>query len=80
MKLRSMVLRDDMSGLRDQLAQRDGHIKRIVEQLDDVRTQLADAQEKSRRQEKLMQSQAREINSLKVRLIALSHTFLVSDE
>jgi 21S rRNA (uridine2791-2'-O)-methyltransferase len=67
LKLRSMVLRDETSGLKDHLAQRDVRIKELVEQVDDVRGQLDGAQEKSRRQDKLMQSQAREIANLKVR-------------
>lgn len=68
LKLRSMMLRDETSEFKDQLAQRDQRVKELVEQLDDVRCQLDGAQEKSRRQDMLMQSQAREISNLKVRL------------
>jgi predicted RNase H-like nuclease (RuvC/YqgF family) len=68
LKLRSMILRDETSTLNDQLAQKDARIKQLVDQLDDVRSQLDGAQEKSRRQDKLMQSQAREISNLKVSL------------
>jgi chromosome segregation ATPase len=68
LKLRSMILRDETSTLNNQLAQKDARIKQLVDQLDDVRSQLDGAQEKSRRQDKLMQSQAREISNLKVSL------------
>ena len=67
LKLRSMVLDDETSSLRDQLAQKDGRIKELFAQFDDVRSQLDGAHEKSRRQDNLMQSQAREIANLKVR-------------
>jgi len=66
LKLRSMVLRDETSGLRDNLSQKDIRIRDLVEEIDDVRRQLDASQEKSRRQDKVMQSQAREINNLKV--------------
>ena len=67
LKLRNMVLDDDASVLRDQLAQKDGRIQELFAQFDDVRSQLDGAHEKSRRQDNLMQSQAREIANLKVR-------------
>jgi hypothetical protein len=67
LKLRGMVLDDEVSGLKDQLAQRDSRIKDLCGQFDDVRSQLDGAHEKSRRQDNLTQSQAREIANLKVR-------------
>ena len=67
LKLRSMVLDDETSALRDQLAQKDGRIKELFAQFDDVRSQLDGALEKSRRQDNLVQSQAREVANLKVR-------------
>ena len=70
LKVRSMVLRDETSGVKDQLAQRDLRVKELVEQIEDVRSQLDNAQEKSRRQDNLMQSQTREITNLKVNLTA----------
>lgn len=70
LKVRSMVLRDETSGVKDQLAQRDLRVKELVEQIEDIRSQLDSAQEKSRRQDNLTQSQAREITNLKVNLTA----------
>ncbi|KAK4126738.1 hypothetical protein N657DRAFT_687157 [Parathielavia appendiculata] len=72
LKLRSIILRDEASALKDQLAQRDARIKQLVDQVDDVRSQLGGALEKSRRQDKLMQSQAREITNLKEELSAIN--------
>lgn len=66
LRLRSMILRDEAAELRDHLAQNNARIKDLVEQIDDSRRQLDASQEKSRRQEKAIQSQAREINNLKV--------------
>lgn len=66
LKLRSMVLGDETSALKDQLVVKETRIKELIDQIDDVRCQLDGAQEKSRRQDNLMQSQAREINNLKV--------------
>jgi 21S rRNA (uridine2791-2'-O)-methyltransferase len=66
LKLRSMVLGDETSALKDQLVLKETRIKELVEQVDDIRSQLDGAQEKSRRQDNLMQSQAREISNLKV--------------
>ena len=77
MKLRSMVLGDETSALKDQLVLKETRIKDLVDQMDDIRSQLDGAQEKSRRQDNLMQSQAREINNLKVNLSrtrVLAHT------
>ncbi len=67
LKLRSMVLDDEASSLKDQLVQRDARIKELVDSVDDVRSLLDGADEKARRQDLLMQSQAREIANLKVR-------------
>ncbi|KAH6617322.1 hypothetical protein F5144DRAFT_586168 [Chaetomium tenue] len=72
LKVRSMVLRDETSGAKDQLAQRDLRVKELVEQIEDVRSQLDSAHEKSRRQDNLMQSQAREITNLKEELSAFN--------
>jgi hypothetical protein len=79
LKVRSMLLRDETSGVKDQLAQRDLRVKELVEQIEDVRSQLDSAQEKSRRQDNLMQSQAREITNLKVNLTARPAFGLSSD-
>ncbi|KAK4152126.1 hypothetical protein C8A00DRAFT_44770 [Chaetomidium leptoderma] len=72
LKLRSMVLRDETSGLKDQLAQKDIRVKELVDQIDDVRRQLDSMHEKGRRQDQLMQSQAREITNLKEELSAFN--------
>ncbi|KAL2162443.1 hypothetical protein VTH06DRAFT_7356 [Thermothelomyces fergusii] len=72
LKLRSMILRDEASMLRDRLAQQDARIKDLVEQVDDSRRQLDASREKSRRQDKVVQSQAREINNLKEELSAFN--------
>jgi hypothetical protein len=66
MRLRSMVLADEAASLKDQMSHRSSRIKALTEQIDDVRHQLDSAQEKCRRQEKLMHAQSREIASLKV--------------
>ncbi|KAL2264976.1 hypothetical protein VTJ83DRAFT_7486 [Remersonia thermophila] len=71
-KVRTLVFRDDASSLKDQLAQRDLRVRELVEQVDAIRAQLDDAHEKSRRQEKLVQSQAREIGNLKEELSAIN--------
>ncbi|KAL2132369.1 hypothetical protein VTI74DRAFT_3910 [Chaetomium olivicolor] len=72
MKLCSMLLRDEVSSLKYQLAQKDTRIKELVEQVDDVRHQLESAHEKSRRQDKLVQSQSREIANLKEEISAFT--------
>lgn len=66
LKLRSVLLRDENSSLKDQLAQKDVQIKTLGDQIDDVRGQLESVQQKCSRQEKIMQSQSREISNLKV--------------
>ncbi|KAK3682176.1 hypothetical protein B0T22DRAFT_470506 [Podospora appendiculata] len=71
-KLRSMLIRDENTALKEQLAQKDNCIKTLIDQVDDVRAQLDSVQQKSARQEKLMQTQAREISNLKEELSALS--------
>lgn len=68
-KTRSMMLQNENSKLKDQLSQKDIYIKELVEQAGDVRAQLRSAQEKSRRQDKLVQSHSREIANLKVRTL-----------
>ncbi|KAK3902230.1 hypothetical protein C8A05DRAFT_34070 [Staphylotrichum tortipilum] len=72
LKLRSMVLSDEASSLKDQLAQRDARIKELVDIVDDVRAQLDGAHDKARRQDNLMQSQAREIANLKEEISAFN--------
>lgn len=72
LKLRSMILEDEATGSKDQLAQREIRIKDLVEQINDFRGQLANADEKSRRQDNVMQSQMREIANLKVRQLAMN--------
>lgn len=67
LKLRSMVLRDEASLSKDQLSHRDVRIKELVEQTEDARNQLQSAEEKSRRQDMLIQTHSREIANLKVR-------------
>jgi hypothetical protein len=76
MKLRSMVLADEAVSLKDKMSSRSARIKALTEQIDDARAQLQSAQEKYRRQEKLMQTQSREISNLKVGF-ALSQFALV---
>ncbi|KAK3350181.1 hypothetical protein B0T25DRAFT_549988 [Lasiosphaeria hispida] len=68
LRLRSMLLRDENASLKDQIAQRDSRLKSIAEQVEDTRAQLESVQEKSRRQEKLLQTQAREVASLREEL------------
>lgn len=67
-----MILEDEATGSKDQLAQREIRIKDLVEQINDFRGQLANADEKSRRQDNVMQSQMREIANLKVRQLAMN--------
>lgn len=66
MRLRSMVIRDEASSLKDQVTKRDAQIKALCENTDDARVQLDSLQDKCRRQEKLMQAQTRDITNLKV--------------
>jgi len=66
MRLRSMVIRDEASSLKDQVTKRDAQIKALRENTDDARVQLDSLQDKCRRQEKLMQAQTRDITNLKV--------------
>jgi len=68
LKLRGVLLRDENSSLKDQLAQKDARIKSLVDQVDDVRGQLESVQQKCSRQDKMMQTQSREISNLKVYL------------
>lgn len=68
LKLRSMVLRDEAALVKDRVAHRDARINELLEQIEDVRIQLQGAEEKSRRQDKLIQAHSREIANLKVRL------------
>ncbi|KAK4239941.1 hypothetical protein C8A03DRAFT_42483 [Achaetomium macrosporum] len=72
LKVRNLILRDEASGLKEQLAQRDARIKELLDQVDDARSQLQNAQDKSRRQDKLMLTQSREIANLKEELAAFS--------
>ncbi|KAK3316733.1 FtsJ-like methyltransferase-domain-containing protein [Apodospora peruviana] len=72
LRLRSVLLRDENSSLKDQIAQRDERIKTLVELNDDLRGQLESVQQKCSRQEKLMQTQSREISNLKEELSMLS--------
>ena len=66
LKLRSMLLRDENSLLKDEIVQLNNHIKSLNDHTDDLRAQLDSVQQKCGRQEKMMQSQAREIANLKV--------------
>lgn len=65
-KVRQLLLQDEASTLKDQITQRDARIKDLVDQADDVRQQLDSLHERCRRQEKVMQTQNREISNLKV--------------
>jgi chromosome segregation ATPase len=67
MRLRSMVLVNETGELKEKVSSRSARIKALTEQIEDLRGQLQSAQEKCRRQEKLVQTQAREISNLKVR-------------
>ncbi|KAK0709410.1 hypothetical protein B0T26DRAFT_742859 [Lasiosphaeria miniovina] len=69
-KLRSMLLRDENSSLKGRVAQKTAQIKNLVDQGDDIRSQLESVQQKCRRQEAMVQAQAREINNLKDELSA----------
>jgi galactose-1-phosphate uridylyltransferase len=66
LRVRNLIHRDEAFGLKEQLAQRDTRIKELLDQVCDVRVQLHNAQEKSRRQDNLMLTQSREIATLKV--------------
>ncbi|KAM7221293.1 hypothetical protein V8F06_003261, partial [Rhypophila decipiens] len=72
LKLRGVLLRDENSSVKDQLAQKDVEIKILVEQIDEVRGQLESVQQKCSRQEKMIQTQSREISNLKEEISALS--------
>ncbi|KAK0701497.1 hypothetical protein B0T21DRAFT_405714 [Apiosordaria backusii] len=71
-KVRQLLLQDETSTLRDQIAQRDARIKDLVDQADDVRQQLDSLHERCRRQEKVMQTQNREISNLKEEITAFT--------
>jgi 21S rRNA (uridine2791-2'-O)-methyltransferase len=68
-KLRGMLLGDEATSLKEQLAKRDSRLKELVDAVEDTRIQLEGAQERCRRQDMLVASQARQIANLKV----LSH-------
>ncbi|KAK4643036.1 hypothetical protein QC761_402440 [Podospora bellae-mahoneyi] len=72
-KVRQLLLQDEASTLKDQITQRDARIKDLVDQADDVRQQLDNLHERCRRQEKVMQTQNREISNLKEEITAFSH-------
>ncbi|KAK4099992.1 hypothetical protein N658DRAFT_473921 [Parathielavia hyrcaniae] len=72
LKLYSIILRDEALALRVQLAQSEIRITHLVDQVDGVRGQLDGALERSRKQAKLVQSQAREISNLKEELSAIN--------
>ncbi|KAK4159314.1 hypothetical protein QBC43DRAFT_373925 [Cladorrhinum sp. PSN259] len=71
LKVRTMLVQGEASSLKDQLSQRDARIKDLVDQADDVRSQLDSIQEKCRRQDKVMQTQNREIANLKEELASM---------
>ncbi|KAL0469890.1 hypothetical protein QR685DRAFT_527837 [Neurospora intermedia] len=72
MKLRSMVLRDDNSSLKDQVAHRDNRIKILIQRADDARHLIESIQQQCARQEKQIQAQMREIAHLKEEIAAFS--------
>ncbi|KAK0667251.1 hypothetical protein QBC41DRAFT_254529 [Cercophora samala] len=72
-KVRQLLLQDEASTLKDQIIQRDARIKDLADQADDVRQQLDSLHERCRRQEKVMQTQNREISNLKEEITAFSH-------
>ncbi|KAK1827303.1 hypothetical protein QBC39DRAFT_362034 [Podospora conica] len=71
MRLRSMVVSDEAASLKGVVSQRESRIKKLAEQASDARAQLDSLQEKCRRQEKMVQNQAREIANLKEEMSSL---------
>lgn len=70
LKLRVMVLRDEVATLRDQLADKDSKIHKLSQQYEDKRVQLDHMNQTCINQETQMRSQARQQSELKVRQTA----------
>ncbi|KAK5661639.1 hypothetical protein OQA88_9739 [Cercophora sp. LCS_1] len=70
MKLRSMVLRDENSSLKDVTNKRENRIKDLLEEIKDTRSQMISLRDKCRRQDKVLQSQTRQIANLTTEIAA----------
>ena len=64
--VRAMIQRHDAESLKQQVSQKDTRINELVEQAQNLISQLTLAQDKSQRQDKLLQAHTREIRDLKV--------------
>lgn len=71
LKLRVMVLRDEVDTLRDQLADKDGKIHKLSQQYEDICVQLERMNQTCNEQETQLRSQARQQADLKVLQTAL---------
>lgn len=66
LKLRVMVLRDEVDALRDQLADKDGKIRKLSQQYEDICMQLERMNQTCTEQETQLRTQARQQADLKV--------------
>ena len=67
LKLRVIVLRDEVAVLRDQLAEKDDRISNLSQQYDDIRAQLGRMNQTCQDQADQLRLQARQQSDLKVR-------------
>lgn len=72
LKLRVVLLRDEVATLRDQLADKDSRIRKLSQQYDEIRVQLDRMNQACMDQETQLRSQARQQAELKVRYTALT--------
>lgn len=69
LKLRVVILRDEVATLRDQLADKDSKIRKMSQQYDDMRVQLDRLNQTCTNQETQLRSQVRQQAELKVRYV-----------
>ncbi|KAI3396274.1 hypothetical protein diail_12356 [Diaporthe ilicicola] len=73
LKLRVIVLRDEVAALRDQLAEKDDRISNLSQQYEDIRTQLDRMNQTCQDQADQLRSQARQYSDLKAELLSLNN-------
>ncbi|KAJ4395889.1 hypothetical protein N0V93_000104 [Gnomoniopsis smithogilvyi] len=73
LKLRVVVLRDEVATLRDQLADKDSRIRELSQQYDDIVVQLDRVNQTCTTQETQLRSQARQQSELKAELLSASN-------
>ncbi|KAB5515247.1 hypothetical protein GE09DRAFT_1160668 [Coniochaeta sp. 2T2.1] len=71
LKLRAVLLRDDIAALEDELRHKEERIKKLLLQHDAIQDQLHATAEKARQQENQMRSQARELANAKEEMESL---------